>query len=530
MSIVAQISVLIGGIVMKISHLTRLIASSCGLAIGIGLTGCGGGGGDPAPAPVVNNPPAVIAPTVAINTPASDALTKGTIAIALTVTGTPTSVVLLKDGVQLTTLAAPYTFNWDTSGEAERAYSITAKAIKTGTADVLSTARQITVDRTAPAVVSRLPASGAANVSATSEISITFNEPILASSITAQSARLLIAGSAVASNAALDTAGKKLTLTFASAPALPATVTVALVGLTDAAGNVAVVADSTFTMPAAAAPSAGTLELTLPAGTLTSMTQRPSYEPWVFNVYLNNVPVGHSRDSVKLYFDGKQLIGNGFADDSSAACRAVANRVCYIVTTNQLDSYYNGVYTVTARVSLNNGTVLESAPQRLAIDVGNFGAGVSWTPSVGTVGTISTTTVPSALTTPSMFFQPQAGEFISAAAATAANGYTSEYIKRVVFSAVFLANGDIITTQFRAFAGNTAGNRSDSINVQIRTCPASPADSCSVFNSYTTTTDFGSVRLFAPYIPNGSYVEIKITFTAAGANSGSYLGNVFVGL
>jgi hypothetical protein len=193
--------------------------------------------------------PKPTAPTVSISSPSIDVFTKGSVTFQVVVTGAPDSVDLLKDGTVLANLVAPYSYSWDTTAEPEKAYSITAKAKKAGTADVTSAAKQVTVDRTAPSLVSRVPANGAVNVFLAEEISATFSEPILASSVTNSSTQLKIGTNVVTSTATLDTAGTKLVLKPTLLPALTATMTVALNGLTDRAGNALVVANSSFNAP-----------------------------------------------------------------------------------------------------------------------------------------------------------------------------------------------------------------------------------------------------------------------------------------
>jgi Bacterial Ig-like domain len=196
----------------------------------------------------------VTPPTVTISNPSVDVFTKGTVNIQVVVTGAPESVDLLKDGKVLATLLMPYSYSWDTSTEPEKAYSITAKAIKAGTADVTSAAKQVTVDRTAPTLVSRVPVNGAVNVFLADEISATLSEPILTSSVNTTNAQLKIGTNVVTSTATLDTAGTKLVLKPTLLPALTATITVALNGLTDRAGNALNVPNSSFNAPDWQAP------------------------------------------------------------------------------------------------------------------------------------------------------------------------------------------------------------------------------------------------------------------------------------
>jgi Bacterial Ig-like domain len=196
--------------------------------------------GDSAPKPTA---------TVSISSPSVDVFTKGSVTFQVVVTGAPDSVDLLKDGTVLANLVAPYSYSWDTSAEPEKAYSLTARAKKAGTADVTSAVKTVTVDRTAPSLVSRVPTSGTLNVFLAEEINATFSEPILTSSVTPSNAQLKIGTNPVATTATLDTAGTKLVLKPTLLPALTATITVALNGLTDRAGNALVVANSSFNAP-----------------------------------------------------------------------------------------------------------------------------------------------------------------------------------------------------------------------------------------------------------------------------------------
>ena len=189
-------------------------------------------------------------PTVNISSPSVQVYTKASVTIQVAVTGEPNTVELLKDGVLLATLIAPYQYIWDTTGEPEATYNLTARASKNGvTAPVVSAAKQITVDRTAPSVVSRSPANAATNVFLADEISLTFTEPMLASSITGTTVQLQEGINPIARNANLDTAGTKLMVIPASLPTLPATMNVVVNGITDRAGNVLPNNSTTLTAP-----------------------------------------------------------------------------------------------------------------------------------------------------------------------------------------------------------------------------------------------------------------------------------------
>ncbi len=191
----------------------------------------------------------VTAPTVAISSPSVDVFTKGTVNFQVVVTNAPDTVELLRNGVVLVTLTAPYSYAWDTTSEPEAAYSMTARVKKAGTADVVSAAKQVTVDRTAPTLVSRVPANGTTNVFLTDEISATFNEPLLPSSVNTGSAQLKIGTNVVFSTPSLNAVGTKITIVPTILPTLTATIDMVFTGLTDRAGNVAVIPNSNFVAP-----------------------------------------------------------------------------------------------------------------------------------------------------------------------------------------------------------------------------------------------------------------------------------------
>jgi Bacterial Ig-like domain len=192
---------------------------------------------------------ASIALTASISSPSADVFVKGALNVQVVVTGAPDSVDLLKEGVVLASLVAPYTYSWDTTTEPEKTYSLTARAKKAGTPDVTSAAKQITVDRTAPTVVSRVPANGAVNVFLADEISATFSEPILASSVNTTNVQLKIGANVISSLPSLNAAGTKITIAPTTLPALTATINMVFTGLTDRAGNAAVIANSNFVAP-----------------------------------------------------------------------------------------------------------------------------------------------------------------------------------------------------------------------------------------------------------------------------------------
>jgi hypothetical protein len=300
------------------------------IVLAFGLTACGGGGSpgegnsipvvnqnpvvnpnnvnnpnpiiNPNPSPAPNpSPGAVVTPTVALITPASDIYFSGGMNVEVAVTGAPDKVEFYKNGVLQTTVAVPpFVYYWDNSSEPEGVYTLTAKAIKAGTADVVSAARVVTVDRTHPTLVSRLPASGATNVQRTDEISVTMSEPMLASNVNATTVRLLVGGAEVGSTAVLDATGKKIRIAFNTPPTLPATVTVAISGLTDLAGRLNdPIADSSFVM---VAPPLGTptVILTLPYGTITTVYPGRTGGSRAAQVNLRNFTANEPQDPRRL--------------------------------------------------------------------------------------------------------------------------------------------------------------------------------------------------------------------------------------
>jgi Bacterial Ig-like domain len=125
-------------------------------------------------------------------------------------------------------------------------------------------------DTTAPTVVSRAPIDAASNVFLKDEISITFNEAILPSSVTASTVQLKHAGVVTASSASLDTGGTKLIVRPTVLPTLPAAMSVVVNGITDKAGNVAVVPTVSFQAPLWQQPGSQPLASTTISGELTS--------------------------------------------------------------------------------------------------------------------------------------------------------------------------------------------------------------------------------------------------------------------
>jgi len=101
-------------------------------------------------------------------------ISNGTVNIQVQVTGgTPDKVELLVDNRLLTTLAAPYTYQWSTTSTVEGAHRLTAKATSAGNT-FLSDSREVVVDRNPPQIASRLPAPGTQDVWVQQPIEATF--------------------------------------------------------------------------------------------------------------------------------------------------------------------------------------------------------------------------------------------------------------------------------------------------------------------------------------------------------------------
>ncbi len=165
-------------------------------------------------APSTPNPPNPNALTVAISSPTGTAYTNGTLNLQVVVgNGTPESVELLKgDDVLVSNLAAPYTYAWNTSSEAEGSYTLKARA-KRGT-EIIESEKTVTVivDRTAPTIAERTPAPGADNVLYSAPITIKFSEPMSASTVTSANIQFIANSLPVSLTPSLESDGLTLNL------------------------------------------------------------------------------------------------------------------------------------------------------------------------------------------------------------------------------------------------------------------------------------------------------------------------------
>lgn len=178
---------------------------------------------------------------VRITAPAGTAYTNGVVEVRLDVTGhTPDRVELLKDGEVMAELAPPYTYTWDTAGEAEGTYRLEARAAL-GDLAYVSASREVVVDRTPPQVVSRVPEPGAQEVWVQSPIRAEFSEPVKRSTVTKESVHLTVGDVAVAHTVSLSEDGKTVTVVPVTQMTAPSAVTLAFSRtVTDLAGNAAV--------------------------------------------------------------------------------------------------------------------------------------------------------------------------------------------------------------------------------------------------------------------------------------------------
>lgn len=182
--------------------------------------------------------PTAEALTVTISSPNADLYTNSNVTIQLVISGgVPNEVVLLANDTTLVSLTAPYTYVWDTSSVSEGSYALKAEAKLTG-ATFASPLRTVTVDRTAPEIISRTPNPNNLNVAVTTPIAVTFSEAVKASTVT--DSHVVLAVSSVVTNKtlSLNQAGDTLAIEPSSSLDVPNSLEVSLsTAITDRAGN-----------------------------------------------------------------------------------------------------------------------------------------------------------------------------------------------------------------------------------------------------------------------------------------------------
>jgi Bacterial Ig-like domain/Bacterial Ig domain len=478
------------------------------IALASSLIACGEN-----PAPIIVTPP-----TVSITSPDTTIFAKSTVNFQLAVTGEPTTVELLKDGTVLASLTAPYTYTWDTSTETEKVYNITAKASKTGTADVVSAAREITVDRTAPTVTFQVPAANATGILLSNDIALTFSEVMLASSITDTSVKLEVDAFpnpySLARTAALNSVGTKLTLKATHGGVYPIPVDILIAGVTDLAGNVAVVAKTSFTAVAPVVGGLPSVEVVAPQSPIDNKTFK-----FDLTVFAKNFS-GSRVTSATIYLNGK------FFDFSNTPSSCPGS--CFKFQRGDLTSYYNGNYDVTAMVRQEDGTETKTTVGvPLVIGIKNFDGspGLGWSPAG--IGGIPRPTFFNNFN--NIYYAPDFGQFYSVN--TGIGGATILEISKQ-YSYALTPRSQTSGFYFKARIGTTSVN--DTIQVFARDCKN--AQECTVWNikiidssnPQNTEINIGPPN-FGDTASEAAYMEIMLRFNSENPQSKAYIGSIFVG-
>ena len=196
---------------------------------------------------------------VNITAPAtSPAYARAGLPVAVSVAGlTPDRIDFYSDARFIGTVTPPTLgFTWDTTTEAEGSHALVAKAF-VGTTEFDSLPVTVVVDRTPPTVASVTPvtsgtgcplwSAGATDADAT--YLVRFSEPVAGGTVGASSVSLSSGGSAVPSTVSVVDA-TTVQVTPTSLPARPCTLSVDVASaVTDLAGNPAVAASTSFTLP-----------------------------------------------------------------------------------------------------------------------------------------------------------------------------------------------------------------------------------------------------------------------------------------
>ncbi|WP_158622297.1 Ig-like domain-containing protein [Corallococcus sp. CA047B] len=132
--------------------------------------------------------------------------------IQVNLTGpTPDAVELIADGRTVAMLASPYMLDWETRSIAEGIHRLVVRASRCGEYAV-SSAREVTVDRTGPTLISQSPGDGSQWVSVHQVIQAELSEPVVAGSVNSQTVRLLAGEGEIQTDVLLSQTGKVLTL------------------------------------------------------------------------------------------------------------------------------------------------------------------------------------------------------------------------------------------------------------------------------------------------------------------------------
>ncbi|WP_257458116.1 Ig-like domain-containing protein [Archangium lipolyticum] len=180
--------------------------------------------------------------TVKLTAPTGTIYTSGSVFISVDVGGgTPESVQIFKDEVEIATLSPPYTYTWNTATESEGSYKITARATRSGRT-FSSESVTVIVDRANLRVSTRSPVPGSTNVDYSTPIQVVFTKAVKATTVNDATVGLATSGVLTEKTLSLSSDGKTLTITPKEKPSLPATFSVSLSsGITDLAGNTLIV-------------------------------------------------------------------------------------------------------------------------------------------------------------------------------------------------------------------------------------------------------------------------------------------------
>ncbi|HEY7090888.1 MAG TPA: N,N-dimethylformamidase beta subunit family domain-containing protein, partial [Tepidisphaeraceae bacterium] len=189
----------------------------------------------------VNNPADTAPPVVQVTTPLNGFAASGNVvlnAVANDNIGIAT-VQFQLDGINIGAPAttAPYHILWNSQSVVDGTYNITAVATDLSGVSVTSAPVSITVDHTAPLVVSTTPSDHSVGVPTASNLSVTFNEPIQSGTMKFELADP--AGNTVASTISYDDTSHTATFSHGTVALDPLTTYTVTVNATDVAGNVA---------------------------------------------------------------------------------------------------------------------------------------------------------------------------------------------------------------------------------------------------------------------------------------------------
>jgi hypothetical protein len=152
--------------------------------------------------------------TLAITSPGAVTYVSGTVTIQVAASpanNPPAEVVIRKNQMPLATVAAPFSYAWQTDHEAEGSYEIDAIA-DVGAQTIMASPVTIWVDHTPPSISARVPAPNAANIALSDQVQVTFSETLDPSSVPSTAISLSTGGSTLNTTATLGSDGKTITI------------------------------------------------------------------------------------------------------------------------------------------------------------------------------------------------------------------------------------------------------------------------------------------------------------------------------